>query len=91
LTVITLDAARCRATPYQLMEALESENIEARPVWKPLHLQPLLEGCSYYAHRESDSVSERLFATGLCLPSGTNMRDDDQDRVIGSVRKTLGS
>jgi len=72
------------------MEALEAENIAARPVWNPLHVQPLFEGCSYYAHRESDSVSERLFATGLCLPSGTNMSDDEQARVIGSVRKTLG-
>ena len=97
LTVITLDPARCRVTPYQLMEVLENENIEARPVWKPLHMQPLFEGCSYYAHRESDSVSERLFATGLCLrcpelaegPSGTNMSDDEQERVIGYARKTL--
>jgi len=89
LSVITLDAARCRATPYQLMERLESENIEARPVWKPLHLQPLLEGCSYYAHHESGSVSDRLFTTGLCLPSGTNMNQDDQQRVLECIRKTL--
>ncbi len=87
LTVITLDPARCRVTPYQFME--KAENIEARPVWKPLHLQPLFKGCSYYPHAEHDSVSERLFATGLCLPSGTNMSDDDQERVIGCVRKTL--
>ncbi len=91
LTVITLDPARCRVTPYQLMEALERENIEARPIWKPLHVQPLFEGCSSYPHAENDSVSERLFTTGLCLPSGTNMSDDDQDRVIGYVRKTLGN
>ncbi len=89
LTVITLDPARCAVTPYQLMEALEDENIEARPIWKPLHLQPLFSQCPYYAHSEKESVSDRLFVTGLCLPSGTNMSAEEQERVIACVRKTL--
>ncbi len=55
----------------------------------PCMCSPLFEGCSSYPHAENDSVSERLFTTGLCLPSGTNMSDDGQQRVITCVRKRL--
>lgn len=89
LTVITLDPARCRATPAQLMEAFEAENIESRPVWKPLHLQPLFDGSSYYPHQKQTSVSEKLFARGLCLPSGSNLREEEQERVINCLKATL--
>jgi pyridoxal phosphate-dependent aminotransferase EpsN len=71
------------------MDALAEENIEARPVWKPLHLQPLFDGRAYYPHRTDESVSERLFATGICLPSGSNLQEEDQERVIVCVRKKM--
>ena len=63
--------------------ALEAANIESRPVWKPLHLQPVFRemGCPMYG----GAVSERLFENGLCLPSGTAMTDAEQDRVIEQV------
>ena len=72
------------------MDALEAENIEARPVWKPLHLQPLFEDCRFYPHAEEDIVSERLFAEGLCLPSGSNMTVEEQERVIAILKSIRG-
>ena len=64
--------------------ALEAENIEARPLWKPLHLQPVFAACQ----RRGGDVAERLFERGLCLPSGSNMSDDDLDRVIAVIQQT---
>lgn len=87
LTALTLDSEVIKITPYELIGLLEKENIEARPVWKPLHMQPLFEGCKFYPHAEGDVVGERLFAEGLCLPSGSNMTVEEQERVIGVLRK----
>jgi len=89
LTALTLDPDKVRITPYALMEALEVENIEARPVWKPLHLQPLFEDCRFYPHAEDEVVSERLFTEGLCLPSGSNMTVEEQERVITVIKNYL--
>ncbi|WP_342508573.1 aminotransferase class I/II-fold pyridoxal phosphate-dependent enzyme [Sporosarcina sp. FSL K6-2383] len=89
LTALTLDPKKIRVTPYELMDVLAAENIEARPVWKPLHLQPLFEGCKFYPHTEDDVVSERLFAEGICLPSGSNMTVEQQGRVIEILKKHL--
>ncbi|TMW70547.1 DegT/DnrJ/EryC1/StrS family aminotransferase [Alteribacter natronophilus] len=88
LTAITLDPEVCPVTPHDMLSALAEENIEARPVWKPLHLQPLFDKCRYYAHSDQ-SVSERLFETGICLPSGTNMPAEDQQRVISCVKSVF--
>lgn len=90
LTTLTLDPAVVRITPYELMDALAAENIEARPVWKPLHMQPLFDGCKFYPHAEDEVVSERLFAEGLCLPSGSNMTMEQQERVIAVLKRNLG-
>jgi dTDP-4-amino-4,6-dideoxygalactose transaminase len=57
--------------------ALEQENIESRPLWKPMHLQPVFEKYPYYGK----DVSEKLFDNGLCLPSGSNLSDDDKNRI----------
>lgn len=84
LTCLTLDAA-AKARPSQVIEALAAANIEARPVWKPLHLQPVFQGAECVGRQ----VSERLFSEGLCLPSGSGMTDADQDRVIELVLRTL--
>ena len=90
LTVLTVDPERSGVSRDDLIDALEAENIEARPVWKPMHIQPLYEGCSYYPHKEESlSVSDSLFAQGLCLPSGTNMSTEDQDWVIEVIKQAL--
>lgn len=90
LTTLTLNPEKITTTPYELIEALGKENIEARPVWKPLHLQPLFEGSTFYAHSEDNVVSERLFEQGVCLPSGSNMTVEQQQRVIDKVIAVLG-
>jgi len=77
LTVIQIHADTFGATPGEIREALEAEDIESRPVWKPLHLQPALRGLRMY----DLGVSARLFAEGLCLPSGGAMTEGDVDRV----------
>ncbi len=89
LTTLTLDPARCAVSPNQILDALEEENIEARPVWKPLHLQPLFQGTPYYPHTPNESVSDRLFEQGVCLPSGSNLTQAEQERVIRGVRREL--
>jgi UDP-N-acetylbacillosamine transaminase len=81
LTTLTLSGAE----PMRIIEALERENIESRPLWKPMHMQPVF--CD--TPRVTDGTSERLFASGLCLPSGSQMDDDDVDRVADIVRKAL--
>ena len=63
--------------------ALEKENIESRPLWKPMHLQPVFKGYPYYG----DRLSERLFEKGLCLPSGSNMAVGQQNKVIETIKK----
>jgi len=66
----------------QLRLHLEEDNIEARPLWKPMHLQPVFSDCRYYAN----GVSEDLFNRGLCLPSGTNMTKEDLERVVIKIK-----
>lgn len=87
LTVIQLDPGTARTTPEQLRLALEADNIESRPVWKPMHLQPVFAGCSVLG----GGVAEELFARGLCLPSGSSLTPPDQDRVITILRRHLGT
>jgi len=65
----------------QIRLALEAENIESRPLWKPMHLQPVFADCVSY----TNGVSEDLFNRGLCLPSGSNMSEADLERVVGVV------
>lgn len=86
LTVIQLDPTRARATPEQLRLALDAENIESRPVWKPMHLQPVFHGCAVLG----GTVAEELFTRGLCLPSGSSLSDAEQARVVAVLRRHLG-
>lgn len=67
--------------------ALEKENIESRPLWKPMHLQPVFEGAPFYG----DGTSEKLFKNGLCLPSGSNLSQVDLKRIIESISNLSGS
>lgn len=89
LTVMLIDPQRCGATANDIIRALTEENIEARPVWKPMHLQPVFRECAYYPHRDGESVSDSLFERGICLPSGSNLSEDDQQRVIRRMKTTL--
>ena len=88
LSVCLLDPARMSKSPLAVMQALSDEMIEARPVWKPLHRQPVFEGCRYYTH-SNESTSDRFFETGICLPSGSNMTDADVDRIIDTLCATM--
>jgi dTDP-4-amino-4,6-dideoxygalactose transaminase len=82
LTCLTIDPSLFGATREQVRLALEAENIEARPVWKPMHLQPVFSGC----RAVGGAVSERIFVEGLCLPSGSSLADADRNRVVAMVR-----
>ncbi|MBJ7958969.1 aminotransferase class I/II-fold pyridoxal phosphate-dependent enzyme [Bacillus cereus group sp. N28] len=89
LTVLTVDEEKTGVPIQALLKQLENENIEARPVWKPLHMQPLFEDVMYYPHSESEDVSRKLFETGVCLPSGSGMTEKDQTRVITCIKNIL--
>jgi dTDP-4-amino-4,6-dideoxygalactose transaminase len=65
---------------------LETLDIEARPVWKPMHLQPVFADCQVFG----GSVSQRLFENGLCIPSGSSLSDDQRDRVVAGFREAYG-
>jgi dTDP-4-amino-4,6-dideoxygalactose transaminase len=77
LTAVTIKPVSEGITRETLRLALEAENIESRPLWKPMHLQPIFEKYPYYGGR----VSETLFRDGLCLPSGSNLAEDDVNRI----------
>jgi dTDP-4-amino-4,6-dideoxygalactose transaminase len=78
LTVILIDPAKTGTTREILQSECEIKNIEPRPLWKPMHLQPVFSSCPAYLN----GISEKLFLQGLCLPSGSNMSDDDLERVL---------
>jgi len=82
LSVVTVDPDAFGTDRETIRLALEAENVESRPLWKPMHLQPLYAGCRVLG----GAVGERLFAHGLCLPSGSAMTDADLERVAGLVR-----
>jgi len=86
LTVMQIDAKEFGATPEAVRLALEAENIESRPVWKPMHAQPVFAGCRLFSGKNGGAVAEEQFARGLCLPSGTAMTEDDVARVAGVVK-----
>jgi dTDP-4-amino-4,6-dideoxygalactose transaminase len=88
LTACTLNPDTSSVTPNELISKLAAEMIEARPLWKPMHLQPVFRECPYFRHG-SVSVSDGLFARGLCLPSGSNMSSQDLDRVVDNLRNIL--
>jgi dTDP-4-amino-4,6-dideoxygalactose transaminase len=82
LTCVLIDPDRFGADRETLREALAAENIEARPVWKPMHLQPVFAGCACYG----GDVGADLFERGLCLPSGSNLTDEERARVVAVVK-----
>ncbi|MGF2120309.1 DegT/DnrJ/EryC1/StrS family aminotransferase [Enterococcus casseliflavus] len=83
LSAITLE----KTNPKVLIEKLDKVNIEARPIWKPMHLQPIFESYDYIG----TGVSERLFRTGVCLPSDTKMSQEDLIRVVKEIRRAVAN
>lgn len=85
LSVITLKE-NSKIKPLEIMEALEKENIESRPVWKPMHMQPVFKAYDFI--KVSDKpISEELFEKGVCLPSDTKMTNEEQEVVINIIKK----
>jgi len=85
LTAILIDSKKTGTTREILQKELEKENIESRPMWKPMHLQPVFSSCPAYLN----GTSESLFIKGLCLPSGSNMSDEDRIRVLKTIINCL--
>lgn len=79
LSVITLDG---KIKPIEVMNALDAENIESRPVWKPMHMQPFFAEYDYIG----EGISQELFEKGVCLPSDTKMRDEDLERICDVIK-----
>jgi len=87
LTVITIALEQFGATREDVRRALEAENIESRPLWKPMHMQPVFRDCEVVG----GAVAEELFETGLCLPSGTGMSAGDMERVVKIIRTQMNA
>jgi len=86
LTAIIIDESKTNGISREdLRLAMEAENIECRPLWKPMHLQPVFANYPYYG----DAVAENLFNDGLCLPSGSNLKDADRERIKTLILKVF--
>lgn len=85
LTVM-LVAPETGITPSDIRNALEEENIDSRPIWKPMHLQPVFEKYPFFPHREGEDISAELFEQGICLPSGSNLTKENLSRIIGIIQ-----
>lgn len=90
LTTLTIDQKIIQLSPYEIMDKMNEANIETRALWKPLHMQPLFKDNKFYKDKNSlESTAGLLFANGLCLPSGSNMSDSDQARVLQKFKKIV--
>ncbi|MGN0156607.1 MAG: aminotransferase class I/II-fold pyridoxal phosphate-dependent enzyme [Lachnospiraceae bacterium] len=88
LSCMTIEEG-CNVTPNQIMDALEAENIESRPIWKPMHLQPVFADCDFFTaegEESNKSVGEDIFNRGICLPSDIKNNEEDMKRIIEIVR-----
>lgn len=77
---------RCKIKPLDVIVALENENIESRPVWKPMHMQPFFKKYDFITLEDEESIAQELFENGVCLPSDTKMTDEEQQRVIDVIK-----
>jgi dTDP-4-amino-4,6-dideoxygalactose transaminase len=84
LTCILIEPQEFGATREEVRLALEADEIESRPIWKPMHMQPVFRDC----HKRGGEVAEEIFTKGLCLPSGSSLSHADQDRVIEIIMRT---
>lgn len=85
LSAIIIDSKITGITREDLRLALLEDNIESRPLWKPMHMQPIFLGAPYYGGK----IAEELFEKGLCLPSGSNLTNDERERITKAIYKTL--
>lgn len=85
LSVLLIDPQQVAVTPAAIIQLLGEDNIEARPVWRPMHTQPIFS----HTDRVGGQISERLYATGLCVPSSSSLTPAQQDRVIDALRAAL--
>jgi pyridoxal phosphate-dependent aminotransferase EpsN len=89
LTALTIKQNDQGEISRKLIQYLEEYNIESRPVWKPMHLQPLFKDYEYFTHFDHESVADELFKYGICLPSGSNITEEEQDLVIDKIKEFL--
>ena len=76
----------CKTTPDQIREMLAEYNVESRPIWKPMHMQPVYKDCPFVAAKDGMDVGADIFARGLCLPSDIKMTPQEQDIVIDMIK-----
>jgi dTDP-4-amino-4,6-dideoxygalactose transaminase len=86
LTVVTVNSAECQTSNTDLRHRLEAANIESRPVWKPMHMQPVFKHCRF----RGSGFSRSVFTRGLCLPSGSSLSPEDLTRIVGIIRDSFG-
>lgn len=82
----------CNVSPFEIMDKLQECNVETRPIWKPMHLQPYYKNCDYFSHNEDNtSVSEDIFDRGICLPSDfyPNMTIEEQNEIIKIIESVF--
>jgi len=84
LTTLTIDSNKLGISRDEIIKKLESENIESRPVWKPMHLQPMYKE-NFYLSKDGVDHSATLFQNGICLPSGSSLTEEDQNRIIDII------
>ncbi len=89
LTCFTLDGEGAHEKCCRVMRSLERHSIEARPVWKPMHLQPIFKDAPYFQHKLGQDVSAGLFSAGICLPSGSNLTNAQLVSVVDNLRRAL--
>jgi pyridoxal phosphate-dependent aminotransferase EpsN len=87
LSVFAIDPSEGPVTPEDVVRELDRDSIEARPVWRPMHMQPVFEG----AHSVRGDVAQHLFETGICLPSSSSLSEEDQRRIIDAVRSAVSA
>jgi len=85
LSAIIVDATITGKTREDLRFALLEDNIESRPLWKPMHMQPVFADSPYYGA----DVAEKLFDDGLCLPSGSNLTDEERERIASKIKEVF--
>ena len=83
LTCLTIDSKKAGTSREKIRQALEKMNIESRPIWKPMHMQPVFRGAEYYGN----GVCDRIFRDGLCLPSGSGMSNTEREKAIEVLRR----
>ena len=86
LSAILIDPKVAGKTREELRLAFLEDDIESRPLWKPMHMQPIFSNAPYYGGK----VAEELFENGLCLPSGSNLTDAERERITAKVKEVFG-